>query len=332
MIRKTWHRAALALVMGLTAALVASGGSANAAPSSGSAGESTPPDNSVPAYTTKGPIEAKYQAQGPWAVAKADSGTSCDREQHLCDVWYPAALGTNPLTGAQSGFQHPVLVWANGSGQAPTVYQYYLQHLASWGFIVVTSRDDQTGDGGTTIDAANYLITQAQTPSSVFYGKVDLAEFAAAGHSQGGSSITNLHVHNNPIFKTYVGIHTAPPFFAKFCCGVEPSSYTGATVSGSMFQWSSVNDSGTTDWYDAVPANVQKAFALLQYTNHGDVAGLPECPDSGCAQGAYGYLGYSTAWLMWQLQGARDGQAAFAPGGEYYLPNPNWARNLSNVQ
>lgn len=287
----------------------------------------------VPAYTTKGPIEAKYQALGPWAVTKTVSAVACDTENRLCDIWYPTNLGTNPIKGLASGFKHPVVSWANGSGQTPIIYEYYLKHLASWGFVVVASRDDGTGNGKTTADAAQYIINQGNSSSSVFYDKIDTANFAAVGHSQGGASVTNLHARKNPLFKTFIGFHTSPWFFSLLCCNVIPGTYNGSGVTKSIFQWSSTPDSGTPDWYNPVPAPALKAFALLKYANHGDVGSgaTPNCPNSGCAQGAYPYLGYSTAWLMWQLQGATDGGNAFKQGGEFFLPNINWTTNLSNV-
>lgn len=40
---------------------------------------------SLPAqtYTPKGPIEAKYQADGPWAVTRSATTVACDREGRL---------------------------------------------------------------------------------------------------------------------------------------------------------------------------------------------------------------------------------------------------------
>ncbi|MEN5364614.1 hypothetical protein [Brevundimonas intermedia] len=288
----------------------------------------TPP---APPYETKGPIETKYQAEGPWAVTRTVSAEACDRESHLCDIWHPTELGTNPLTGARSGFRHPAISWANGSGQRPEVYAAYLKHLASWGFIVIAARDDHTRNGATTEDAARYLIAQGEASSSVFYRKVDAARLGAVGHSQGGAAITNLHVRGNPLFRTYIGFHTAPFFFSKFCCEVVPSSYEGTRVTAPIFQWTSVPDSGKPDWYDPVPNTAPKAFALLTHARHADIAGVPECRDQPCAQGIYPYLGYSTAWLMWQLQGAEDGHTAFRQSGEFFRPNANWSMNLSNL-
>ncbi|MEV0341796.1 hypothetical protein AB0H49_22500 [Nocardia sp. NPDC050713] len=332
MIRKENGAAVMAIVGLMFTVMIPASADAPIPPVSGSAGSTVPPvSKDVPGYTPKGPIEAKNQVQGPWAVSQTVSTEACDREQRLCDIWYPSDLGANPLPGQQDGFKHPVIAWANGSGQTPAVYAYYLQHLASWGFIVVASRDDQTGDGGTTADAATYIFEQDKLPSSVFHDKVDTTNVGAAGHSQGGAAIANLHAHASPIFTTYVGFRTAPGFFAGWCCGVTPDTYAGSAVSASIFQWSSTSDSGTPDWYDAVPETAQKAYARLEHTHHGDIGGNPGCLDAGCGQGAYGYLGYSTAWLMWQLQGAADGKAPFEQEGEFFRPEPNWSQSLSNV-
>lgn len=287
----------------------------------------------APTYTAKGPIEAKYQARGPWAVTRTISASSCDRENRMCDIWYPTELGSNPLKKMSEGFKHPVISWANGSGEQPGTYSYFLQHLASWGFIVVASRDDGPGEGGTAVDAAQYIINKSNAASSIFYNNVDIANIGAVGHSQGGASVTNLHARKNPLFKTFIALHTSPGWFAQLCCDVQPETYDGSGVTRSIFQWTSTPDSGRPHWYDPVPAPALKAYAALTYARHGDVGqgvGI-DCANSRCAQGVRPYLGYSTAWLMWQLQGARDGGDAFKQNGEFLLPDTDWTAALSNV-
>ncbi|MBV7480064.1 MULTISPECIES: hypothetical protein [unclassified Pseudomonas] len=120
------------------------------------------------AYTPKGPIEAKYQAAGRWAVTKTTTTEPFDREGHLCDIFRPLSLG-----GSAGDVRHPVVAWANGTGQPARKYRYFLRHLASWGFIVVSSRDTDTADGASTTDAANYIIQQGRIAGSPFCGKVD---------------------------------------------------------------------------------------------------------------------------------------------------------------
>ena len=285
----------------------------------------------APVYAVKGPIEARYQAKGPWAVSKLVTDEPCDRENRLCEIWYPTDLGRNPLKGQARGFKHPLISWANGSGQKPMVYAYFLEHLASWGFIVVAAQDESTRDGATTLDAAEYLLKQGRTPSSRFYGKVDASNVGAVGHSQGGAAITSLHAHGNGLFKAYVGFHTAPSWFARVCCNVTPDSYVGSEVTAPILQWSSRPDSGRPDWYEPVPASAPKAYALLTYTHHPDIAATPGCTNQPCGQGVEPYLGYSTAWLMWRLQGVNEAGVAFGQKGEFMRPNPSWSLNLSNI-
>ena len=48
--------------------------------------------------------------------------------------------------------------------------------------------------------------------------------------------------------------------------------------------------------------------------------------------GVYGYLGYPTAWFMFQLQGDGYAHGAFVNGtGEMFSETKNWERVASNV-
>jgi hypothetical protein len=48
--------------------------------------------------------------------------------------------------------------------------------------------------------------------------------------------------------------------------------------------------------------------------------------------GVYGYLGYPTAWFMFQLQGDSYAHGAFVnPTGEMFSETKNWERVASNV-
>jgi hypothetical protein len=58
-----------------------------------------------------------------------------------------------------------------------------LGHLASYGFSVIGTTSRETGSGVEIGDAAHYLVTQAGTAGSVFYGNLDVNRVAAVGHS-----------------------------------------------------------------------------------------------------------------------------------------------------
>lgn len=287
-------------------------------------------DARAPEYRVKGPIEAKYQAQGPFGVKKTVSTDPCDREKRFCDIWYPAKLEEAGGRRATRAMRYPVVSWANGSGQKPEVYDHFLRHLASWGFIVVATRDESTGNGDTTEDAASYVVDLGRDRSSVFFNKVDADNVGAAGHSQGGAAVTSLQARGSPLFKTFIGFHTSPSWFAGLCCKITLKSYRASRGTASIFQWSSKPDSGRPDWYDAAPSGVDKAYALLTYTKHGDIGqgASSTCSSSGCGQGPAAYLGYATAWLVWHLQNEEEAAAAFTPNGEFVRRAPGWTTSL----
>lgn len=282
----------------------------------------------------KGPIEQKYRADGPWSVSTMATTTACDRENKLCDIYYPTNLGSNPIKGLSAGFKHPVIVWANGTGIQSQQYGYYLRHLASWGFIVIASRDDGTGNGGTTVDAANYIIARGNASGNIFSGKVDGSNVGASGHSQGGSTIIKLASNNTSPFKAFVPIHGVGSFFGLLCCGLTTNNLASVQSDKSILFMGATGDNDNANeniaFYNATATGAAKAVGILKVSGHSDIFGSPTC--SVCVIGSYGYLGYPTAWFMWKLQGASDVQAAFkASGGEFVQANAGWNFNQSNV-
>jgi hypothetical protein len=286
-----------------------------------------------PPYTVKGDTEASYQATGPWAVTKTTTAAACDSKGSLCDLYAPDPLGTDPRT--KKPFLHPVIAWANGSGQTAANYDYYLRHLASWGFLVIASRDTDTGDGTTTADAAKYLLAQAKTPGNPLYGKVDTAHVGTAGHSQGGGSVVSLFAHQTSPFTAYVAIHPAPGYFCYAVCNIHPGDMANGTR-GAILYLQSVGDGGAGDtkanYYDQTPNTATRAIGVLANAKHDDIMGNPHCTDATCVTGVYGYLGYSTAWFVWQLEGQSGLARAFGVSdGEFNQPDSDWNLNQSNV-
>jgi hypothetical protein len=286
----------------------------------------------------KGPIEQKYRKTGPWsAVSTVTTQAICNREDKLCDIWFPTNLGSNPITGAVSGFKHPVIAWANGTGSPSSKYAYYLRHLASWGFIVIASRDLGTGEGGTTADAAKYILDRGNTPGNIFFGKVDATNVGVSGHSQGGATVLKLASSNTAPFKAFVPIHAPGSLFAWLCCDLTYGKMASTHASKSILFIGGFGDKENAkenqNFYTATPTTTTKAVGILNTSKHDDIQGSPDCGSiASCSVGIYSYLGYPTAWFMWKLQGATDVQGAFkAPGGEFVRSHPAWNFNQMNL-
>ena len=294
-------------------------------------------------YPTK-PIELKYYADGPWAVTAQIGGGCCDSSGNKFDLYYPTDL-------ARDGSTHPILTWGNGTKARPGQYDYFLKHLASWGFVIVGTEDQNTGPGQTIVDAAKFMIAENGNSSSIFFNRLNLKQIGALGHSQGATGAINAMIKSGGTIKTVIAIELPKQFF---CSSPINCTDTKSLTAGSIFFIDGSNDgispptqhsweSGEQSiqaYYDAAPAGIAKLKGTLIGPDHLDLIGQPDCSTDRapmlaqfmCRNGVYGYLGYPTAWLMAQLQGDTYAAGAFTTGtGEIFFETANWEYVESNI-
>jgi len=294
-------------------------------------------------YPTR-PIEQKYYADGPWAVTERLGGACCDSKGNKFDLFYPTNLGGN-------GFKHPILTWGNGTKAQPGQYDYFLKHLASWGFVIVATEDENTGVGQTIVDAAKYMIGENSNPSSIFFHKLDVKEIGTLGHSQGATGAVNAMIKSGGLIKTVIAIELPRQFFcsSKANCTDAKNLTAGSIffIDGSkdgispptQYSWES-GEQSIQAYYDATPSGIAKVKGTLIGPDHLDLIGQPDCATDRapmlaqfmCRNGVYGYLGYPTAWMMAQLQSDTYAAGAFPKGsGEIFSEPTNWEYVESNV-
>ncbi|HEX2956949.1 MAG TPA: hypothetical protein VHO70_08950 [Chitinispirillaceae bacterium] len=153
-----------------------------------------------------------------------------------------------PKNIASSGYQHPILIWANGYKDNPEPnppceinradkwcgqYLPILQHLASHGFVVVASLSTATGSGDPlpTIVGMDWIIKQNEDQSSPYYHHLDTSKIGQLGHSFGGMSTCMSAA--DPRYKALAticgtrelkGVHTPMMFFCGGKDGTVPCS------------------------------------------------------------------------------------------------------------
>ncbi|MCA2223964.1 alpha/beta hydrolase family protein [Nonomuraea aurantiaca] len=246
-------------------------------------------------------IEAHYKVAGPWAVTTADAPGY--------KLYYPADLGAG-------GVKHPIITWGNGTNAVPTQYSGLLNQLASWGFAVVASTDTTTGTGSEMIAAAQYLIARNTDSSSVFYGKLDVTKVGAVGHSQGAGGSVNTATKSGGLIDTVVPIALPAPIWVssgdKFY--VDQLTCPVLFVSGANDTLISPNSALQT-YYGQVPGAAAKA--QLKGADHNTIQGT-----------GGGFLGYVTAWLMYQLQGDTYARGAFAGTTPELNTNAGWQNQV----
>ena len=149
--------------------------------------------------TSEGPFEVAVDKNvGPLAGYLPDPIYG-DVQQRF-NVYRPANL-------ADSGYCHPILIWANGHGDNPEqnppdciidaaanrwcgTYPPLIEQLASHGFVVVSSLSTTTsrGDPLPTIVGLDWILEQADDSTSPYYHHLDTDHIGALGHSEGGMS------------------------------------------------------------------------------------------------------------------------------------------------
>lgn len=291
-----------------------------------------------PNYPT-GTIELKYYASGSWAVTSKIAGACCDSLGNKFDLFYPTNLGAN-------NFKHPILTWGNGSFGNPQQVAYLLTHMASWGFVVIATEDSMTGPGQTILDGANYLVHANSDSTSIFYNKLNVSQVGSFGHSQGAGGAINAMLKSSGLIKTVIPIELP----AQVWCFTPPSCIdTSHITSGSVFfidgsldipispptqTPQTIGEQSIQAFYNAVPNSVPKVKGTLIGPSHNDVTGQPDCKTAvqPCINGVYGYLGYPTAWMMYQLQGDSFAHGAFVSNtGEMFTEHMNWELVASNI-
>ena len=290
-----------------------------------------------PNYPT-GTIELKYYAPGPWQVTVSTGGACCDSAGNKLDLYYPANLGAN-------GFLHPILTWGNGTNSTAIHCDYFLRHMASWGFVVIATEDQNTGPGQTIQDAANFLVNAASDAASIFFNKLNVSKIGSFGHSQGATGAINALIKSGGSISTVIPIELPSQIW---CSSAANCVDTANMTSGSIFFVDGSNDpispptqpplipgeQSIAAYYDAVPNTIPKAKGTLIGPSHNDIQGQPGCTITifGCIDGVYGYLGYPTAWFMDRLQGDAFAHGAFVKNtGEMFSQTKNWEFVASNI-
>jgi predicted dienelactone hydrolase len=241
------------------------------------------PDNG--AYSN---IEVTYAANGPYAT-KSKSVTGFK-------IFYPKRMEGD----------HPIITWGNGTGAMTTTYRAFLNHLASWGFVVIASNNTMNQNGNRMVAGIDYLIRQNNSVGSEFYGKLDTNRIGTTGHSQGGGG----------------AINAAKDRRVTCSASMAPSTAGIRQVKGPVFLVA-----GRLDF--AVSPTLVRSTIYANAngpTVFGIVNGMGHMGFAGNAGGARGYV---TAWFMYHLQDEEYAGGAFIGKCEI-CSDSDWTVKMKN--
>ena len=216
------------------------------------------------------------------------------------EIYYPEELTTTDK-------KYPVVIFCNGTGVKASSYKPLLQHLASWGFIVIGTEEEYSWNGFSAEMSAR-LIKKLQENKTYgdkdnpFYNKIDLNSVGVTGHSQGGVGVFNAITENKNagIYKCAVALSPTNQVLAN---GLEwdydatkitiPTLLLSSTGSGD--ENLVINKEGLESIYNDI--NATKVMARRMNADHGDMLYVSD--------------GYVTAWFMYYLQNDKNAEKLF---------------------
>ncbi len=250
------------------------------------------------------PIEAYYNSAGLWEIS---TGIYTDPSGNAFDLFYPTELGAG-------GFKHPILTWGNGSFGTPDKVKGLLNRLASWGFVIIASNSEWTGTGNEMLAGAQDMVILNSDPSSMFYDTLNTDQVGAFGHSQGAGGTVRATLHSGGLIKTALPINLPAQMWVSHPDAFDPSQLSVPVLflGGSDDLLIAPPWALLYEYYIKVPGAA--AMLVLNGADH-----LTIQSDGN------GYLGYITAWLMYQLQGDQNARDAFVGDPPEANTNTNWS-------
>ena len=128
--------------------------------------------------------QADFSARGPYPT------TTYNATGYT--VFHPTTLGAN-------GLKHPVIAWGNGTGATPSAYTGLLNHLASYGFVVVAANTTSAGNGAAMSGGIDLILAENTRMGSRFLGKIDTTSIGVSGHSQGAIGAVNVAINDSRV-------------------------------------------------------------------------------------------------------------------------------------
>jgi hypothetical protein len=284
---------------------------ANAGASNGTSDGSTP----APAdYTSIGPYGATTTLlnQGLGTISGGTKGflpAGNSNDPSGFTLFYPE--------GGPSGERLPLLTWGNGTFCTPTFYDALIDHVVSYGFIVVATNTSNVGSGAEMLKAVEWALAQDMDSSSPIYGRVDRDHIGAFGHSQGGAG--TVMVGADPRIRAIAPLSGAPR------SGTQDA---GVLIQCPAFYVTTENDVAT-------PASIHQAYAdtptpsAFGETNGGNHDEYTDIADDPHLSGLTSNDGLRVraaiaAWFDWQLKGKAQLQPLFVGTDCGFCHDSNW--------
>lgn len=232
-------------------------------------------------------------------------------------VYRPKALDAFPSAG-----KLPIVIWGNGGcARNSGGFGGYLQTIASYGFLVVTTAAPEGVTGPATADdlraGLDWAYAEAGRNGSALAGKIETEEVAVMGVSCGG--VLTLSLASDPRVDT-IGVFNSGVSAPGAANGIpgNPTSEILEKIHGPTLYL----DGGEPDFMTPV---AKENFAAIDHVPifYGSRANAGHSA-TYFHPGGGEFANVSVAWLKWQLKGDTSASKMFVGGDCTLCTNPNW--------
>ncbi len=272
------------------------------------------PNNYTQTVKTGGEIEARYLQSGTYEVAYKEASVMQSYKKY--EIWYPKDI-------ENADTKYPVVIISNGTGVKASKYPAVMEHLASWGFVVMATEEEYSWNAFGTEMCLRFAIKMNEQKqvhdwgSNPFLGKLDMGNIGVFGHSQGGVGVINAATnieHASLVKAVFAASPTQPDLAAalewdyyaeKLTVPTFLTAATGNTDSNTICPLV-----GLQKIYDSIPESTPKVMCRRNDGDHGNML--------------YYGDGYMTAWFMYWLKGDTEAGTAFFGENAEILSNKKW--------
>lgn len=263
------------------------------------------PENYAEKINTTASLEAKYLQKGQYEVEFIDYPAMMSFQKY--NIYYPKNIKNMEKV--------PAVIFMNGTGVKGSKYLELQKHLATWGFITVSTEAEHSWDGFSgemSVRFLNNLNTyQEEGKENQFFGKIDMENIGITGHSQGGIGVINAITdqRNAKVYKAAVILSSTENEIAQ---ALQWETHSNLITASTLM----ITSNGQTDKAIASPQNLEKMF-----NNIAPEIDKVKAVRNGVDHGEMLYYadGYVTAWFMTYLQGDKEAEKAFEQNGELSL-------------
>ncbi len=259
------------------------------------------------------PIHDYYAKAGTYKVTTALYKSGEVTYDHY-KIWYPAAI-------TASSKKFPLIVYCNATGCTYSTIDVpeHLEHIASWGFVVIANDQLLTGSGASASKGLDFMVRLSKTKGSIFYKKIDTNNVGLNGHSQGGTATINAaskgKFSNSDMFKAICAVSVPNGSLAASVAQNTPYDPSKVTCPAFLIAGTGAMEAGICP-LNSVVSNFRKM------SNSKNVMGRITGQD---------HLGildhttaYTTAWFRYVLCGDTYAARAFQGSGAEILTNSDW--------